>query len=205
MYIKEIFVFAVFFLITRFFWAKRRFFYLASKIPRSNYDFSWKGIRETLSADNKKIFHHIYNSVKDCDGIVKTWLGPVLFVILNHPEDIKIVWNSKDCYDKPYFVKFPGIYKGSLFGEIEYWHSHRKILDPFFGSQKMKNFLDIFNKSTKVLTDKIESKAGGSEFDIFHYMTALTLETILGAMELDVDIQNLEEKSRDSTIKGLEQ
>lgn len=204
MLIKEIFVFVIALVITRYFWSKRRFFYLASKIPRSDYDFSLKGIKEALTADNKTIFKKIYESLEKIDGIAKTWLGPVLFVILNDPADIKIVWNTKICHDKPYFVKFPGIYDGSLFGTMEAWQSHRKILDPFFGTQRTKNFLMIFDEKSKVLTEKVGEKLGKGQFDIFHYMTALTLETILNAMELDVDIQNLEDKKRDLTIKGLE-
>ncbi|CAG9806630.1 unnamed protein product [Chironomus riparius] len=204
MYIKEIAVFLVVFLAAKYFWRKRRFFYLASKIPRSNFDFSWKGIYEFLTADSKKIFEQIYGSVKGMDGIAKTWLGPVLFVIANDPEDVKIIWNSKECYDKPYFVKFPGIYEGSLFGSIHAWQTHRKILDPYFGNQKLKNFLPIFDEKSKVLTRKVGEMLGKGEFDVFHYMTALTLETILNAMELNVDIQNLEVKVRDLTIKGLE-
>ena len=45
---------------------------------------------------------------------------------------------------------------------------------------------------------------GKGEFDIFYFMTALTLETILNIMELDVDIQNQKPEYRDSYIKNLE-
>jgi hypothetical protein len=205
MFWKEILATTLCVLLLKFLWKWKRFLYLASKIPKSQFDFSWKGILDAINADNKIVFKMIYESLENVNGLAKTWLGPVLFVIISLPEDVRIVMNSRDCLDKPYFIKYPGdIFEGSLFGSLKYWHSHRKILDPYFGQRKLKNFLALFDEKSKVLTENIAEKLGKGEFDVFHYMTALTLEIILNAMELKVDIQNLDSKLRDVTIHGLE-
>jgi cytochrome P450 len=205
MIIKEILLGVAVVLIARFAWKWKRFFSLARKIPRSQFDLSWKGVRDVINADNRIVFKMIYESFDNVNGLAKTWLGPMLFVIISSPEDVKIVMNSRDCLDKPYFVRYPGpIIEGSLFGDLKFWHSHRKILDPYFGQQKLKHFLGLFDEKSKILTGNIARKLDQGEFDVFHHMTALTLEIILNAMELEVDIQNLESKLRDVTIQGLE-
>ncbi|KAG5670857.1 hypothetical protein PVAND_001091 [Polypedilum vanderplanki] len=205
MFIKEILLGFFIIFIVRLVWKWKRFFYLASKIPKSQFDFSWQGVKDAFNADNRMIFKMIYESFDGVNGLAKTWLGPMLFVIISSPEDVKIVMNSKECLDKPYFIRFPGpVLKGTLFGDIEFWHKHRKILDPYFGVQKLKRFIDLFDEKSKVLTKNVAKMLDQGDFDIFHYMTALTLETILNAMEFEIDIQNQESKVRDLTIEGLE-
>jgi cytochrome P450 len=95
--------------------------------------------------------------------------------------------------------------EGSLFGPIDIWHRHRKILDPFFGAQKLKVLLPLFDEKSKKLTEMMKKHVNQGEIDIFFNMAALTLETVLSAMEFEVDLQNMDQKVRDSTIKNLEQ
>jgi cytochrome P450 len=205
MIVKEILLAAFIILIASYAWKWKRFFYLARKIPRSQFDLSWRGIYDAIYADNRMIFKMVYESFDNINGLAKTWLGPMLFVIISSPEDVKIIMNSKECLDKPYFIRFPGpVLEGTLFGDVEFWHKHRKILDPFFGQQKLKSLIPLFDEKSKVLAANVAKMVGKGDFEIFHYTTALTLETILNAMELEVDIQNLDSKQRDATIEGLE-
>lgn len=205
MIVAEIAVIIFAFLIAKFLWQRKRFFYLASKIPRSQWDFSLRGFIDALTGDNRTIFKMIVESFDGINGLVKTWIGPLLFVVISQPEDVKIIMNAKECYGKPYFVKYAGdIPEGSLFGSVKIWQSHRKILDSYFGLHKLKKFLPLFDEKSKILTENIGRMIGKGEFDIFHHLTAMTLEVILNTMELDVDVQNLESKVRDVTITGLE-
>lgn len=204
MIITEIFIFLVAFLIAKYFWKHKRFYYLASKIPFSTFDFSLKGLYDFMTADNQKMFRLINSSFYNKSDLAKTWLGPILFIITNNPDDVRVVFNSRACFDKPYFVKFAEIYKGSLFGDLEYWRSHKRIMNPFFGMQGLRSAISIFNEKSKILVRNLESMVGKEEFNIFNNMTALTLETILKVMDYDVDIQNKEHKSRDTFIKNLE-
>ncbi|KAL7025553.1 hypothetical protein ACKWTF_013529 [Chironomus riparius] len=205
MIVLEILIFTIIFWIIKYFWDNRRFYYLASKIPTSAFDFSFSGIYNFLTADTKMMLKLVNESFDNESDIAKTWLGHILFVIANHPDDIKTIFNAKQCYDKPSFVKFSAkIEKGSLFGELEYWRSHRKVMNPFFGYQSLRAVIPIFNDKSKVLIKSLEKMIDKEAFNIFHNMTALTLETILKVMEYDVDIQNQEAKSRDVFIKNLE-
>ncbi|XP_070502889.1 uncharacterized protein [Chironomus tepperi] len=205
MIVLEILIFTIVFWILKHFWNSRRFYYLAYKIPTSTFDFSFRGIYNFITADSRMMLKLINESFENESDITKTWLGKELFIIPNNPDDVKIIFNSKHCYDKPNFVKFSSaLPKGSLFGDLEYWRSHRKVMNPFFGYQGLRTVVPIFNEKTKILIKSLETMVDKEAFNIFHNMTALTLETIMKVMEYDVDIQNQEATIRDVFIKNLE-
>lgn len=199
----EILIFSIVLLVAKYFWDNRKFYYLASKIPTSDFNYSLKGIHQALTAKPKDIFYMLHNSFENNTCCSKTWFGLNLFVGVVKPDDVKTVLNSKECLDKPKFVKFMNITKGSLFGDVEYWQSHRKILNPYFGAIALRALVPIFNEKSKIMLKNVE-KFIGKEFDVLYCMTALTLETIIKVMEYDVDIQNQKQEVRDSFIENLE-
>jgi len=204
MIITEFLIFLATFLVAKYFWDNRRFFYLAHKIPLSSVEYSIKGVCEALNADNKtvfKILRSIFANIKVCN---KSWFGTFLFVGIVKPEDVKLVLNSKDCLNKPRFQKFSNIPKGSLLSDVEYWYPHRKILNPYFGARSLQNVIPIFNEKVKVLMLNLRKIEGKGEFNVLYSMNALTLETILKVMEYDVDIQNQKSEVRDAFIENLE-
>ena len=203
MIVTEILFFVALFMAIKLLWQQRRFLYLASKIPKSNFDFSLKGIYKFLTADSKELFEMSYGSFNDTEGTVKTWLGHVLMVIIGNPEDVKIVMKSKDCIDKPKFMKFFRAPDGVLFGDYEPWHAHRKILNPYFNVQGVKAFIPIFNEKSKKLMNCIKNMEGKGEFDVFYYLTALALETVMKVMEYDTEIINTGSENRKAYVKYL--
>lgn len=204
MIVTEVLFFTAAFFVAKYFWDYRRFFYLSSKIPLSSFDYSIKGLYEAMKADNKTIFAMLRESFANNIVCTKSWFGLFLFVGVVKPEDVKLVLNSKDCLDKPRFLKFPNMPKGSLFGDVEYWHSHRKLLNPYFGARSLQNVIPIFNNKVKVLMKNLKKLEGKEEFNVLYSMTALTLETIIKVMEFDVDLQNQKSEVRDVFIENLE-
>ncbi|CAG9806640.1 unnamed protein product [Chironomus riparius] len=205
MIVLIILIFSILFWIIKYFWDHRRFYYLAYKIPTSSFDYSFSGIYKFFTADNKTMLNILNEILNNENEIVKIWLGHILLVVANNPDDIKTIFNAKQCYDKPSFVKVCAkIEKGSLFGYLEYWRSHRKVMNPFFGLQGLKALIPIFNDKSKIFIKNLEKMIDKEAFNIFHNMTALTLETILKVMEYDVDIQNQESKTRDVFIMNLD-
>lgn len=159
---------------------------------------------EIINADGKGIFDLAWNGCKNLETISKTCHGPTILMVLNSPDDVKTVMTSKHCLDKSVIMKFANLDQGSLFGSLDAWHRHRPVMNPYFGGVNMKNFIPLFNEKSLILTRNLSKNVGKKEFDIFHDMTALTLETILNAMEYDIDLQNMEEGERDIPIKCLE-
>jgi cytochrome P450 len=150
------------------------------------------------------MFEMIFESLENTGDIVKTWLGPVLFIMVNSPEHVKIVLNAKECIDKPYFLKLSYLNKGTLFGKPDLWLAHRKILNPYFGTQPVRDFIPIFNAKTKTLIRVLKRHESGNEFNIFHYFIALTIENIITVMELDVNIMDTKPDFRDKFVDAFE-
>ncbi|XP_070505827.1 probable cytochrome P450 313a4 [Chironomus tepperi] len=197
-----IFIFVIF--VTKYFWDNRRFYYLAYKIPQGNLDYSLKGLYQILTADSKKIFNLTYETFNADKVCGKAWIGLSLFVGVVKPEDVKKVLNSKDCLDKPFVIKFANILKGSIFGDLNYWHSHRKLLNPYFGAKNLLNIIPIFNEKVKALMDHFKKLEEKGDFNAFYPMSAFTLETILKVMHYEVDIQNQKSEVKSAFIENLE-
>ena len=204
MIITEALIFLIVIFVVKYFWDHRRFFYLAHKIPQSSFDYSLKGLYQILTADGKKLFHIAHEAFNGNEVCTKAWIGPCLFVGVVKPEDVKKVLNSKECLDKPFVIKFANILKGSLFGDLNYWHSHRKLLNPYFGTKNLLSIIPIFNRKVAILMDNFKHLDGKGEFNVFYSMTALTLETILKVMDYDVDIQNQKSEIKNAFIENLE-
>ena len=204
MIITEVFIFLAAVFVAKYFWDHWKFYYLAHKIPFSSFDYSIKGLYRALKADNKTIFIMIRECFANNKGSTKTWVGTFLFVAIVKLEDVKLVLNSKECLDRPWFSKLLDMPKSSLVGDIEYWHSHRKILNPYFSARSLQNLIPIFNNKVKILMTNLKKMEGKGEFDVLYSMTALTLETIVKVMEYDVDIQNQKSEVRDVLIESLE-
>ena len=199
MIVAEILFFVCAFSILNFFWRNRKFIYLASKIPNSTLN-----LQKLCTTDHKKIFRELYEHVKNYPDLSKLWFGPILFVTPTKPEFLNIIFNSKDCIDKPYFKRFFELDGGSLFGEPDLWQRHRKILNSFFKIQSLQSVVPVFNSTITRFLHNIQKLEGKGEFNIFHNMSALTLETILQVMDYDANIQNQKSENRDYFIKNLE-
>lgn len=169
-----------------------KFFSLLSNIPSVKGQIPLLGIARQLAfADHKQYFKIICvdNEPEFNQSPVWTWFGPQIMVIVNTPEHIKAVFNSKECLDKPYFIKVSDFTKGLIFGNLNYWHSHRKILNPVFTVRVLKNFVKIFNEQANKFVNVMEMKGAGKEIDIFTETSALFYESIMvTSMNYDVDV-----------------
>lgn len=199
MLITEILTFLAVTFLSSLLWRNRRFLLLASKI--SNIKFSYvKNIRKNI--DNRGIFNLIYEHVWQVKNLAKIWFGPHFFVIVASPEYAKVVMNK--CLDKAWMVDFLKMEKSILFGSGKLWQTHRRIMSPFFGVNSVKNLIPMFDENAKVLVENVEKMKNRGEFDVFNFMAALTLETVLNAMELETDLQNQKPEIRDVAIENLE-
>jgi Cytochrome P450 len=176
-----------------------RFLILSWKIPSLKFSIV-KNLRRKI--DNRTICKLLYDHLWQVQNVAKVWLGPCFFVIVASPEYVKVVMNK--CLDKAWMVDFMQLEQSVLFGSGNVWQTHRKIMSPYFGVNTVKNLIPMFQESARLLIENVEKKSGRGEFDVFNFMAALTLETVLKAMELEVDLQNQEPKKRDVAIENLE-
>lgn len=165
---------------------------MVAKIPSVKNQIPFIGIAAKFAIADEKQFFKIMcedNEEEFNKSPIKIWFGTELIVFVNTPEHIKAVFNSKECLDKPSFIKIRDFQKGTIFGNIDYWQNHRKILNPSFNVKILKSFVRIFDDQSKKLVKVLQTKCDGSEIDIFCEASGLFLESILAtSLNLNVDI-----------------
>jgi cytochrome P450 len=159
---------------------KLRVIKLAAQIPGHN-GIPLVGILPAfLGAANEEIFQIMQNftSWPADTRIAKLWLGPELIVVVNSPECIQTIFNSTTCLERPTFYDFIDLKKGLLFGTVDVWRSHRKILDQAFTVGKLKTFVPQFDVKVKSLVATL-GRCVGDDIDIFSHISACFLDTFL--------------------------
>lgn len=179
----------------------KKFYSMIAKIPSVKGQIPFIGIAsQFMGADEKKFFQIVCeeNEEEFNESVKRSWFGPEIIVLVNTPEYIKAVFNSKECLDKPYFEKISDFSKGLIFGHLDYWQNHRKVLNPAFSIKVLKGFIKIFDDQSKKLVDVLKTKCDGTEIDIFRETSALFLESVLAtSLNLEVDIVGNESLKRE--------
>lgn len=61
---------------------------------------------EFVGKSSAQIFKDTVETVKNHSTPCKTWVGPLLLITVDKPEDVKTVLMSSACLDKPYIYRF---------------------------------------------------------------------------------------------------
>ncbi|KAL8148720.1 cytochrome P450 CYP72A219-like [Apium graveolens] len=126
-------------------------------------------------------YHHI---IKAYGKSSFTWMGPVARVNIMEPELIQeILMNNKD-FKKPTHNPLAKFLVSGLSGyEDEKWSKHRKIVNPAFYVDKLKNMLSAMclssgemMKEWEILID--ENSSAVCEFNVQPYIEGLTSDVI---------------------------
>lgn len=194
------------FLVISYFLKWRKFLLMASEIPGPKGHIPLVGIfPQFLGKDLHGLFEVVMRYERSVGHrFEKVWFGPEMLVVINTPDRMQKVLNAKECLDKPKFFKFFGIEQASLFGSLDAWRRHRKILNPAFSMQILKTFVPIFDAKSSKLVKNFESLCGKEEFDIFPHMSAFFLETILNAA-LDLNVDILGDKDKDKYVQHFDE
>lgn len=126
----------------------------------------------------------------------------MLLIIVDLPDDLQIILNSNDCTDKSNLYKIIPLQKGLLLAGGELWQTHRKLLNPSFYMNVLQSFTPLFNEKSKILVKVLKKYESKGEFNVFHPLSACTLETLLAtSIGIDQDIQN---DLENETLKSME-
>jgi len=163
-------------------WRKRKLIAMARKIPGSD---GWPLIGVAHKMIGAKNFCKTLLSWTEVHGSpAKMWVGPhECMVVVDLPEDLKIVQNSPKTLGKPSLYSFFHVDNSILSIPVDAWKVHRKILNPMFSISNLKAFIPIFNDKSQRLLQNLDTKVdAGSEFDVYDYVAACSLETLLFTM-----------------------
>lgn len=109
------------------------------------------------------------------------WLGTTPWLIVIDPDKIKEMLTRHEDFQKPN-RPFTKLLMVGLFGyEGEKWAKHRKIINPAFHLEKLKNVLPLTHASCQKMTESWEqllSKDGFCELDVWPHLENLTCDVI---------------------------
>ncbi|KAK6132444.1 hypothetical protein DH2020_033821 [Rehmannia glutinosa] len=130
------------------------------------------------------IFTYFHQTVTKYGQNSFIWYGPRPRLNVVDPELIKEILNKPDVFHKP----LPEIGKilaggGILFLEGQKWAKRRKIINPAFHHEKLKNMVPAIGLSCSNMMDKLKcmvssNNEGWCEIDIWPYLEDLTGDVI---------------------------
>lgn len=172
-------------------WKRRRLYKLAANIPGPK-GFPVIGMaHKFINASCKEMFDVLVNTPIGYPSVMKIWLGPELVIFASTPESLQIVLNSQKCIDKSTLYDRLVLTQGLVIVNGPMWKKHRKILNPSFRISVLQELIPTFDEKSRIFVKNLEAKVGNEQFNIFNYMSACSLETLLkGTMEIDRDIQS---------------
>nr|CAH0113244.1 unnamed protein product [Daphnia galeata] len=130
--------------------------------------------------------------------VLRFWLGPFPIFLLYTPEGTEALLGSNKLIDKSreYQYLHPWLSTGLLTSTGTKWHGRRKMLTPTFHFKILEDFIDIFNKQSVVLVDKLREAHqdmvanNRDRINLFPYVARCTLDIICEtAMGRHVDAQ----------------
>ncbi|CAN6920581.1 unnamed protein product [Brassica oleracea] len=112
-----------------------------------------------------------------------TWFGPIPTITIMDPEQIKEVFNKVYDFPKPHtfpLVRFIATGLASYDGDK--WAKHRRIINPAFHLEKIKNMVPAFHQSCSEVVGKwdklVLDKGLSCEVDVWPWLVSMTADVI---------------------------
>ncbi|KAF3507944.1 hypothetical protein Bca4012_004191 [Brassica carinata] len=112
-----------------------------------------------------------------------TWLGTTPTITIMDPEHIKEVFNKIYDFQKPHtFPLGEKLAKGLATYDGEKWAKHRRIINPAFHLEKIKNMVPAFHQSCSEVVGKwdklVLDKGSSCEVDVWPGLVSMTADVI---------------------------
>lgn len=114
--------------------------------------------------------------------VTRTWIVHKLAFIIRKPELLETILTSTKYITKSSLYDFLDLWLGDglLLSTGSKWHSRRKIITPAFHFKILEDFVEIFDRQSKILAKKLVKHADGKEFNIYPYVTLAALDVVCG-------------------------
>ncbi|CAN8259353.1 unnamed protein product [Cochlearia groenlandica] len=111
------------------------------------------------------------------------WFGPIPTITIMDPELIKEVFNKIYDFQKPHAFPLGRHLATGLFSyDGDKWAKHRKIINPAFHIEKIKNMVPVFHQSCSEVVDKwdklVSEKGSSCEVDVWPGLVNMTADVI---------------------------
>ncbi|CAL4063452.1 unnamed protein product, partial [Meganyctiphanes norvegica] len=113
------------------------------------------------------------------EGLTRVWVGCDPNVFIYKANFIKIILSNSKHIEKAWFYRYwqPWIGLGLFTSKGGKWKSRKKLLTPAFHCQLLDEFVEVFNRQSLKLVDKLK-EANEKPIDIFPFISRCALDTI---------------------------
>ncbi|CAH0592586.1 unnamed protein product [Chrysodeixis includens] len=113
------------------------------------------------------------------EGIFRLWLFPYAAVFVYNPEDVEIIMSSTKHSEKSVIYNILKLWlrDGLLLSKGQKWHERRKILTPAFHFNILKQYCEIFERTSERLIENLK-RSSGEEIDVLPEISEFTLHSI---------------------------
>ncbi|XP_026729859.1 cytochrome P450 4C1-like [Trichoplusia ni] len=164
-----------------FVYRRRNMYRLASKIPAPDDESRLFGVAHKVFGNTEEIMTTLqelsFDAMKN-NGIVRAWLGPILYFILVDPVDLEMV--LKTCMEKDdlhrFLRKLTG--NGGIFAPVSIWRRRRKVVVPVFSPKIVEGFVNVFAERSEVMAKNLTNYSGTGKFSVWPMLSSYTLDSV---------------------------
>lgn len=116
-------------------------------------------------------------------SIYRIWVGTKLSFMIADPIISEIILSNATTNltkNTIYDFLYPWLGEGLLLSTGSKWHSRRKILTPAFHFRILEQFIDIFDKQSKIFAEKLRVHDKGEAFNVVPVVTLMALDIVSG-------------------------
>lgn len=119
----------------------------------------------------------------------------MFWLFVKKPEEIKIILNAEETFDKSDHGVNMFLEYGLLTDCGEKYKLQRRTIMPFFGLSNLKKFFPSINEKMDEFIERFDRELPSKEFDLTPYTLDFSLSAILKSF-LDIDHVSIEERSK---------
>lgn len=127
-------------------------------------------------------------------------------IIITEPKDIEIILSKGKTSAKSSEYNFlvPWLGTGLITSRGNKWFTHRRIITPTFHFNILEQFIDVFDRESEVLVNKLKKFVGKCDYDIYNDITLCALDAICEtSLGVHIDAQNNPDTEYVNSVKEM--
>ncbi|XP_055857586.1 cytochrome P450 4d1 isoform X2 [Episyrphus balteatus] len=153
--------------------------------------------------DNMRILGEF---IRKYGNTYRVWIGQELNIFFHDTEDLKTIMSGSTFLNKAstYDLMKPWLNEGLLISKGKKWYSRRKTITPAFHFTILEEYLNVFEKQSRVLCDVLNKLMDLESFELYQAVNRYTMDVISeSAMGVSVNAQTNTDSEYVKAVKTI--